>query len=84
MPDPGSLEWLRDRMKGMPWPGRDGLRGVVLYDDAVAALEAREQATINRAVKLLRGAEPSIDAPWPLHDAADYLERELRPEGTDD
>lgn len=78
MPDPGSPEWLRDRMKGMPWPGRDGLRGVVLYDDAVAALEAREQATINRAVKLLR-ARGDYDP----YRAGDFLERELRPEGTD-
>lgn len=40
--DPGTAEWLRERMKGVPWLGRDGLHGAVLYDDALAALEARE------------------------------------------
>lgn len=85
-------------MKGVLWSGRDGLHGAVLYEDALAALEAREQQVIDRAVELLRGDGPReyLGPPAPLwtedmrryyltgmYEAADFLERELRPEGTD-
>lgn len=50
----------------------------VLLSDALAALEACQQATIDRAVKLLRER-----GDYDPHRAGDFLERELRPEGTD-
>ena len=89
--DPGTPDWLREAAFK---PYTDNEEFVPL-SKALAALEAREQQVIDRAVELLRGDGPReyLGPPvalWTedmrryyltgMYEAADFLERELRPE----
>lgn len=106
--DPGTPEWrdqVRAKISDAYYDARNAGRTMedaadvaadAVVSDALAALQAREQQVIDRAVELLRGDGPReyLGPPAPLwtedmrryyltgmYEAADFLEHELRPEG---